>query len=194
MTRLSACHHLVKASHIVEFYLLALNPDGENEAFRVKTCHRSTLKNSQHDNLLEPPPNNCSTWHCMRPRQSGALRSHNLAVLSKLPLSIVSSTGLTDRLTTWVVRKLGGSSKRLEPPSVHARWNTSGTCCRAGTCNGWHDPCPPCSRRRQSCWRRAWSEPGRSRTSEISQPMTLLIKPWGFLDNITCFSVPFSQS
>ena len=36
--------HLVKASHVIKFNLLALNSHSKNEALRVKTCYRPTLR------------------------------------------------------------------------------------------------------------------------------------------------------
>ena len=36
--------HLVKAAHVIKFNLLALNSHSKNEALRVETCYRPTLR------------------------------------------------------------------------------------------------------------------------------------------------------
>ena len=36
--------HLVKAAHVIKFNLLALNSHGKNEALRVETRNRPTLR------------------------------------------------------------------------------------------------------------------------------------------------------
>ena len=36
--------HLVEAAHVIKFNLLALNSHSKNEALRVETCYRPTLR------------------------------------------------------------------------------------------------------------------------------------------------------